>query len=264
MSRQASGKRVWITGASSGLGAAMARAFAARGAAVAVSARRVERLSDLVAEIEAGGGRAFAVPCDVTDTASVAAAAKEAAVQLGGLDIAVANAGFGVSGSVESVDIESWRRQFDTNVFGLVSTVQAALPWLRESRGSLGLVGSVSAEVALPGTGPYSASKYAVRAVGQVLAAELHGAGVSVTTLHPGFVASEIGQVDNAGRFDAARKDPRPRAFMWPTQRAGDAMVEAILARRREVVITGHGKVGAWLGRHMPGLVHFAITRFGS
>jgi NAD(P)-dependent dehydrogenase (short-subunit alcohol dehydrogenase family) len=264
MAKRAQGKIVWITGASSGLGAAMARAFAARGADVAVSARRTDRLDALVEELSASGVRALAVPCDVVDEASVAGATKEVVAAFGGIDIAVANAGFGVSGSIESVDLDAWRRQFDTNVFGVVSTAQAALPFLRERRGSLALVGSVSAQVALPGTGPYSASKYAVRAIGQVLAAELQSAGVSVTTLHPGFVASEIGQVDNAGQFDEQRSDPRPKAFMWPTQKAGDAMADAILTRRREVVITGHGKVGAWFGRHAPGLVHFALTRGGA
>ena len=100
-----------------------------------------------------------------------------------------------------------------------------------------------------------------MRSIGQVLSMELHGSGVSCTSLHPGFVASEIAQVDNQGHFHAERRDGRPRQLMWPTERAARVMVTAISRRRREVVFTGHGRLAAWLGRHAPELIHFAVTR---
>ena len=112
-----------------------------------------------------------------------------------------------------------------------------------------------------PGIGAYAASKFAVRAIGQTLAAELHGSGVSCTTIHPGYIESEIAQVDNQGRFDPQREDRRPKNLMWPADRAARAMVDAIAKRKREYTFTGHGKVGAFAGRHMPGLVHFGMTR---
>jgi short-subunit dehydrogenase len=87
---------------------------------------------------------------------------------------------------------------------------------------------------------------------------------VSCTTLHPGFVASEIAQVDNEGAFHPEKVDRRPRALMWPTDRAARVMLDAIARRRREVVFTAHGKAAAWLGRHAPGLLHFAMSRTGS
>jgi NAD(P)-dependent dehydrogenase (short-subunit alcohol dehydrogenase family) len=255
------GKVAWVTGGGSGIGRALALELARQGAAVAVSGRRQERLAETVAEIVALGARGLAVPCDVTDDASVEAAVARVVAELGPLDVCVANAGFGVAGTIDKLGIEAWRRQFDVNVLGVVSTVRHALPALRQTKGRLALVSSVMAMLVAPGNGPYTASKFAVRAIGLTLSQELAGSGVSCTLLHPGFVESEIGQVDNRGVHHADREDKRPKRFMWPADKAARAMLKAVASRKREAVITGHGKVGGWFGRHLPGLVHFAMTR---
>ncbi|MCB9702829.1 MAG: SDR family oxidoreductase [Myxococcales bacterium] len=254
---------VWITGGGSGIGAAMAVEFARAGADVAVSGRRADRLDAVVAAIEAEGRRGLAVPCDVSDDADVERAVAEVILALGKIDVTVVNAGFSVMGTIESLPIDAWRRQFDTNVFGAVSTIRHALPALRATRGRIALIASVSAMLATPKGGPYTASKYALRAIGQTLAIELAGSGITCTLIHPGFVASEIAQVDNEGRFDASRKDRRPAGLMWPAERAARVIVRAIARRRREYTFTVHGKIGGFFGRHTPGLVHFLATRFG-
>jgi NAD(P)-dependent dehydrogenase (short-subunit alcohol dehydrogenase family) len=254
---------VWITGAGSGIGRCLALEFARQGAQVAVSGRRRDRLAAVVDEIEAGGGRGLAVPCDVCDDQSVHAAVATVVGALGRLDVAVANAGMGVVGRIDQLSDAEWRRQFDVNVFGAVNTARHALPELRTTAGRLVLIGSVSAMLCAPGTGAYSASKFALRAIGLTLAQELQGSGVTCTTVHPGFVASEIAQVDNTGRFDPRRHDRRPRLLMWPTERAAGVIVRAVHRRRREYVFTVHGKVGAWLGRHLPGVVHLVLSRGG-
>jgi NAD(P)-dependent dehydrogenase (short-subunit alcohol dehydrogenase family) len=192
----------------------------------------------------------------------VRAAAEQVARELGRLDVAVANAGAGVMGRFERLTDAQWRRLFGVNVFGAVSTARHALPHLRQSSVRLAFVASVSAFLCAPGGSAYSASKFALRAIGLTLAQELHGSGVSCTTLHPGFVESEIAQVDNDGRFDPSRKDRRPSQLMWPADRAARVMVRAIHRRRREYVFTGHGKIGVFLGEHFPGLTHFLVTRF--
>jgi NAD(P)-dependent dehydrogenase (short-subunit alcohol dehydrogenase family) len=261
MAKRFENQVVWITGGGSGIGRSLALAFAEEGAAVAVSGRRQERLELVAAEIEGTGGKALAVPCDVTDEASVQSAVQRIVETLGGLDVAVANAGFSVAGKIEKLSAEDWRRQFDVNVVGLAMTARYSIPHLKKSGGRLVLVGSVSSMIATPGLGAYSASKYAVRAIGQTLAVELHGTGASCTTIHPGYTESEIAQVDNQGVFDASRDDTRPQKLMWATDDAAKAMVDAVAARKREYTFTGHGKVGAFVGRHLPGLVHFGLTR---
>ncbi len=255
---------VWITGGGSGIGAAMAMEFARQGADVAISGRRVDRLQETVARIEALGRRGLAVACDVTDDADVERAVGEVVAHFGRLDVAVANAGFGVAGPIESLPIEAWRRQFDTNVFGAVSTIRHALPQLRRTRGRLALIASVAALLPTPGNGAYAASKYALRGLGQTLAVELAGSGVSCTLVHPGFVASEIAQVDNEGRFDPSRRDRRPAGLMWTAEDAARVVVRAIHRRAREYTFTVHGKIGGFLGRHAPGLLHLLMSRFAA
>lgn len=256
-----SGLVVWITGGGSGIGRALAIDMAKRGAKLAVSGRRVDRLESVVSEIVAAGGDAMAVACDVTEPETVAAAVAQVVERFGRLDIAVANAGFSVSGRFEVLSAEDWRRQLDVNVVGAVTTVQAALPELHKTKGRIGLVASVAGMICTPGSSAYSASKFALRAIGLTLSQELHGTGVTCTTLHPGFVASEINQVDNAGVYHADRKDRRPQRFMWPTDKAAAVMARAILKRKREYVFTWHGRFGAFLGRHSPGVVHAVMTR---
>ncbi len=261
MARRFQDKVVWITGGGSGIGKALALQFAKEGASVAVSGRRDERLQEVVDEIVENDGKGMGVRCDVTDEASVAEAVQKVVRTFGGLDVAVANAGFSVAGRIEKLSAADWRRQLDVNVIGVAMTARYALPHLRERKGRLVLVGSVSSMLVAPGFGAYSASKYAVRAIGQALAAELHGSGVSCTTIHPGYIESEIAQVDNQGRFDPQRQDKRPKNLMWPADRAARVMVDAVARRKREYTFTGHGKVGAFAGRHAPGIVHFSMTR---
>jgi NAD(P)-dependent dehydrogenase (short-subunit alcohol dehydrogenase family) len=184
--------------------------------------------------------------------------------RFGKLDVAVANAGMSVRGKIKDLTAEDWRRQFDTNVVGVALTARFALPELERTKGRLALVASVAALLPTPGTGAYSASKYAVRSIGQTLAVECHAAGVSCTTIHPGYVESDIALVDADGRLDPNLEDPRPKNLMWPTERAADVMLRAIYKRKREYVFTGHGKVGAFFGQHMPGLIHLALVRGGA
>jgi NAD(P)-dependent dehydrogenase (short-subunit alcohol dehydrogenase family) len=261
MAKRFENKVVWITGGGSGIGRALALAFANEGATVAVSGRREERLHEVVQELQSRGAKGLAVRCDVADEASVAEAVQKVVRTLGGLDVAVANAGFSVAGRIEKLSAADWRRQLDVNVIGAAMTARYAIPHLRERKGRLALIGSVSSMITTPGVGAYSASKYAVRAIGQALAIELHGSGVSCTTIHPGYIESEIAQVDNQGRYDPAREDRRPKNLLWPADRAARVMVNAIASRKREFTFTGHGKAAAFAGRHMPGVIHFGLTR---
>ncbi len=257
----ADGQVAWITGAGSGIGKALALELAARGATVVVSGRRLSHLEEVAKEIERAGGRALPVACDVTDEDDVARAVGQIVQELGRLDVCVANAGFSVMGPIAKLSAEDWRRQLDTNVVGAAITAKHAIPHLEKTAGRIALVASVAAFAITPRSGAYSASKAALRAIGQTLSMELHGSGVSCTVIHPGFVESEIAQVDNQGRHDPGRADGRPKNLMWPAARAATVMADAIRARKREFVFTGHGKLGALVGQHLPGLLHLLLTR---
>lgn len=260
MSTSFEGQVAWITGASAGLGRGLALAFAREGARVAVSARRAELLTDVVSAIEAAGGKALAVPCDVTDERSLEDTVTAVVARWGRLDVAIANAGFGVTGRVEHLRADDWRRQYDVNVVGLTQTARVAIPHLRATRGRLVLLSSVAAFVPSPETAPYGSSKAAVRFIGQALSVELHGSGVTCTTIYPGFVESDIGRVDRFNRLRPEAKDPRPAALMWPADRAVRVMMRAIRHRRRHYTFTGHGHLGRFLGQHFPRLVQLVLS----
>lgn len=250
------GHVAWVTGASSGIGRACAVELARRGASVALSARRAERLEALAAELGAKNAKVLVVPCDVTEEQEQASAVERIVSELGGLHLALANAGYSLGGSIEELTAAQWRRQLDVNVVGAAMTARYALPHLMETKGRFALTGSVAAFMPAPFFGAYHASKYAVRALGETLSMELAGTGVSCTTVHPGFVESEIMQVDNRGEHDPSKIDDRPAALMWKAEEAAAAIVDAIVKRRRSVVISAHGKVGAWMGQHLPSVMH--------
>lgn len=252
---------VWITGASSGIGKAMAAEWARLGYKVALSARRKELLDKVAEEIRNSGGEAMAFPCDILEEDSIAHAVQEIVKTWGQLDVVVANAGFGVFGSIEKLSAKDWNRQFQGNVTGLALTVKYALPHLMKTKGRIGLVGSVGAFLPSPNLGAYGASKAAVHSIGQTLQVELMGTGVSCTTMHPGFVVSEIARVDNEGVWHPDRPDPRPANFIWPTDKAAKVMVKALLKRKRIYIFTGHGKVFVWLHRWFPGLMRQIISK---
>jgi len=252
---------VWITGASSGIGKALAFEWARLGYKVVLSARRNELLEEIACEIKNSGGEALVVPVDIMEETSIENAVQHIITTWGRIDVAVANAGFGVFGSIDSLTAKDWNRQLQGNVTGLALTVKYALPHLKQNRGRIGLVGSVGAYLPNPGLGAYGASKAAVHSIGLTLQVELMGSGVSCTTLHPGFVESEITRVDNEGMWHPERVDPRPENLIWPTNKAAKVMVKAVMKRKRIFVFTNHGRVIVWLQRWFPGLTRLIISK---
>jgi NAD(P)-dependent dehydrogenase (short-subunit alcohol dehydrogenase family) len=200
----------------------------------------------------------------VTRDGDLERAVAAAVERYGRLDIAVANAGFGVAGRVEELRLEDYRRQLETNVFGVLRTLYAALSELKKTRGQFVVIGSVSGHVPSPSTSAYSMSKFAVRGFAESIHDELAPHGVSVTLVSPGFVDSDIRRVDNRGTLHQDAPDPIPRWLRVPTDQAARTIVRAIRRRRREVVVTGHGKTLVFLYRHSPWLLHFVTARFGT
>lgn len=255
-------KIVLITGASSGIGEAVAREFAKRGANLVLTARRLDRLHLLAEELKKQNCSVLTVVGDVTRDGDLEVVVQAGTQKFGRIDIVIANAGFGVTDFLDQLQIEDYRRQFETNVFGVLRTIYASLTELKKSKGVLVLLGSVAGYVTLPGSSPYSMSKFAIHALARTLGPELKEQGISVVLIAPGFVDSEFRQVDNKGKHHATvdRNESLPAWLIMPTEKAAYHIVNAIKKRKKEEIITFHGKVAIWVQRHIPKLINFFIN----
>lgn len=183
--------KIWfITGASRGFGRLWAEAAARRGDKIAVTARDLSTLDPLVARY---GDSVLPLALDVTDRPAVFAAVARAHTHFGRLDVILANAGYGLVGAIEELEIDAIRNQIETNVIGTLSLIQAALPLLRaQGSGHILPVASVAGLVGFPTGGIYSASKFAVVAMAEALAGEVAGLGLKVTVIEPGPFATDF------------------------------------------------------------------------
>lgn len=199
MTQSLDGTVALITGASSGIGEATARALAARGAKVALAARRLERLERLAAQIGGQGQTALAIEVDIADSEQAVAAVERTVEELGRLDVLVNNAGQMLLGPIEDAPTEEWERMIDLNLKGLIRTTHAAIPHLLAAaedseRGCADVVhiSSVAGRVARAGSGVYNLTKFGVGAFGESLRQELASRRVRSTLIEPGAVATEL------------------------------------------------------------------------
>jgi short-subunit dehydrogenase len=250
-----------ITGASSGIGAGLAREFVRRGVRVALVARRVEQLEALAVELRTTGGQASAHRGDVTLDGDIARVVAELGARGIVPDIVVANAGFGVAGNVQMLTLADYQRQFDTNVFGVLRTLYESLDALRDKRGRFVVMGSVAGYISISGSSAYAMSKFAVRALAEALHGDLRRVGVGVTLVSPGYVDSDIRRTDNRGEVHPHVKDPVPDWLRMKTDVAARIMVDGILRGKKEVVVTFHAKVFMFFARHFPRLLRYVLSR---
>ena len=197
---------VLITGCSSGIGYATAERLLDDGMTVYATARR----PDAIAALAAKGATTLAL--DVTDEASMSAAVAQVTEAHGAVGVLINNAGYSQSGAVESVPVDEVRRQFETNVFGLIRMCQLVLPGMRErGAGTIVNIGSMGGRLTFPGGGIYHATKYAVEAISDALRFEVRGFGVDVVLIEPGLIATNFGDTA-AGSVDSAAEDDGPYA----------------------------------------------------
>jgi NADP-dependent 3-hydroxy acid dehydrogenase YdfG len=215
-----------VTGASSGIGQATAGLAAEAGYRLVLAARSADRLEEL-ADSLGGPERALAVTCDVTEWDQQRAMVEQALDHFGRLDVAFANAGFGAKRGFLAESPEQWRSMVLTNVYGAALTIRATLPALTDARGHLLLTGSVAGRRALPGS-LYSATKWAVTAMGESLRQELHGTGVRVTLIEPGMVDTPF---FDQRPTNALSPDDVARAVMYAVSQPPHVDVNEILIR---------------------------------
>ncbi|MDK3257992.1 SDR family NAD(P)-dependent oxidoreductase [Blastococcus capsensis] len=191
--RPLAGKVALVTGASSGIGEATAVALAAAGAAVAVGARRTDRLDALAGRLRDSGATVLQLALDVTDEQACTDAVARTRQELGGLDVLVNNAGVMLLGTIAGADPEDWRRMIQTNVMGVLYMTSAAIDgMLEQGSGDIVNMSSVAGRTARKGAGVYNASKWAVNAFSESLRQEVTGRGVRISLVEPGAVTTEL------------------------------------------------------------------------
>lgn len=240
----------FVTGASSGLGMGLALRLASEGYAVALAARRAGRLEGLVRDVEAGGGRALACPCDVTDREQVHAAVARAETELGPVDLLVANAGVGAMTPAYSLDAADLERILRVNVLGAAYPTEAVLPgMIRRRKGHLVAIGSLTGYGGLPASAAYSASKAAVKNYFESLRIDLRGSGVAVTVITPGYVKTEM-----------TAKNDHPMPFLMELDDAVDIMVRAIRRRVPHLSYPRPLSTLTWVGQVFPRRLYDALV----
>ncbi len=240
----------FVTGASSGLGMGLALRFAAEGYAVALAARRTDRLDELVERIRGQGGTALACPCDVRDRDQVHAAVARAEAELGPVDLLIASAGVGKETAAQQLDAADLELILQVNVLGSAYAVEAVLPGMLERRrGHLVAVGSLAGYGGLPKSAAYSASKGALKNYFESLRLDLRGTGVAVTVITPGYVKTEL-----------TANVPHSMPQLMELDDAVDVMARAIHRRAPHCAFPRPLSTLTWIGQVFPRKLYDALV----
>ncbi len=254
MNETLKGKVAIVTGASSGIGEATARALGDCGASVVLAARDEAKLAEIAQGILATGGRALPVSTDVSDLDSVEAMVENTVDEFGALDILVNNAGLGLSGKVAEVRAEDLRYVFEINVIGPVNCVQAALPHMKRG-GRIINISSVVGKRAVPKVGGYCASKFALNALSDSLRVELAERGVTVTSVYPGTTRTAF--KDNSRRTKDEKRGWRPKGV--GPEKVAEKIVRAAEKGSRDVYVTFPDRLLVLGHTLVPGLIDRAL-----
>lgn len=255
MSRKFTDKVTIITGASSGIGKALAYEFSARGARVVLGARQEDKLAEVCADINAKGGKAVWCKCDVTNEEDCKKLIECAVENFGGVDILICNAGLSMRALLDDVDLDVLRRLMDVNFWGCVGCTKYALPYLQKSKGSVVGVSSVAGLHGLPARTGYSASKYAMTGFLETVRVENLKKGLHVMIACPGFTASNV-------RFSALTADgsaqgatPRKEEKMMSAEEVAARIARGVARRKRLVLMEYEGRLTHFIKKFAPGLL---------
>lgn len=242
-----------ITGASDGIGAEMAHQLAARhgpGIGLVLAARDESRLSQVAAQCSALGAQTLVVKTDVSVEQACRELVARTVAHFGRLDALINNAGMSAQAlfsDVKAEDLAWYEQLMRINLWGSVWCTHAALPWLKQSRGSIVAVSSLAGLIGIPGRTAYSATKFAMTGFFEALRAELKTAGVSVTTAFPGVVATNIRYHGLNAAGVAAGSSGLKEDGAMSVEECARLILQAMEGRQREVVMTAKGKIGRWL-----------------
>lgn len=247
-------KVVVITGASSGIGRALAKEFAALGSKLSLAARRTELLEELLEELS--GTEIFIQKTDVSNENDCRVLIEETIKRFGRIDVLINNAGISMRALFEDVDLNVIRQLMDVNFYGTVYCSKFALPHLLETKGSLVGVISIAGYVGLPGRTGYSASKFAIRGFLDTIRIENLKNGLHVLVAAPGFTASEVRKVALTNDGSQQGETPRDESKMMSADECARHIVNAIKKRKRSLILTfTEGKLTVFLGKFFPALL---------
>ena len=254
---------VIVTGASSGIGKALALKLAEQGAKVAIAARRLERLEQVAAECRALGGQALVVPTDVSDEAQCKALVEKTVAEFGRLDMLINDAGMAASALFDEFpDLRLFKYTVDVNFYGVVYCTYYALPHLKKTKGRIVAISSLGGKAAIPYNTPYCASKYAMHGFYDALGMELSQHGVSITVICPWWVVTEFheAQLTKDGVPVGARGRTLYSDKMMTAGQCAEITLRAAYKRRREVLM-GPGVWAVLLKVLAPGFVDWLAIK---
>lgn len=243
------GKTVIITGASSGIGKALAYEFAARGSKIVMGARNIARLKEIAQDIKQSGGEAVYALTDVTKENDCKNLVEIAVKNFGSVDVLINNAGISMRVLFNNVDIEVIKRIMNVNFWGTVYCTKNALPHLLKSKGSLIAVSSIAGIKGLPGRTGYSASKFALHGFMESLRIENLKTGLHVLMAYPGFTASNIRNAALVANGAEQGKSPLNEKKIMPAEEVAKYIYKAVKARKTSLVLTSEGKLTVLLNK---------------
>ncbi len=248
------GKVVIITGASSGIGKALAKEFNLRGAKLSLGARRVDQLEALKSEL--GNPEILCVQTDVAQKTDCKRLIDKTFDKFGKIDILINNAGISMRALFNDMDLDVMHRVMDVNFYGTVYCTKFALPYLLASKGSLAGIISIAGYLGLPGRTAYSASKFAIRGFLDTIRIEHLHSGLHVLVAAPGFTASEVRKFALTADGTVQGETPRNEGSMMSAEKCAFKIVEAIKKRKRSLILTFiEGKFSVFLGKFLPSLL---------
>ena len=247
---------VLITGASAGIGRELALQLSDQGARLALAARTKDQLDRTAEDCRNRGAEVIAVPTDVSDPDQSAALIRETADRFGRIDTLINNAGVTMYGYFDRVtDLKLFETLFRVNVLGSIYCTYFALPSLKQSRGRIVGISSLTGKTGVPTRSGYAATKHAMAGFFDSIRIELAGTGVTVTMVYPGFVQTEMrGRALGTNGKPVGKSHLDERGVM-PVDRCAHLILKAAAGRRRELVLSARGKIGLWLKLIAPGLV---------
>jgi len=253
---------VVITGASTGIGRALAFAWTERAARLVLNARSIDKLEEVASACRVRGADAIVVPGDIKQTAVQQALVEGATAQFGGIDVLVNNAGVGLYGSFETIPAQTLREVFELNVVAPMTLTQRALPALEKARGTIVMMSSIAGLVSMPRSGGYAATKFALEAMSMSLRAELEASGrpVRVCVVRPGLTETPF--AENAHKPEGtSTRDGFQSMKMMSAEEVARATIDAVDRSEAEVDLTLAARAIATLGRVSRPALRAVLTR---